>query len=79
VSDWQPIETAPNDGSEFQAWITSGEGTGCWESRCRFNEHGVFETWERVDYDEEGWASHGNFIDATHWQPQPLKPAEFAT
>lgn len=64
---WQPIETAPRDGTEFQAWI------GNWEPRCRFNEDGTFQIWGRIDYDIEGWDYYPSAI-ATHWMPLPEPP-----
>jgi hypothetical protein len=65
---WQPIETAPKDGTEFQGWV------GQWEPRCRFNpESETFETWGRVDYDEDGWDV---FVPATHWMPPPDPPSD---
>lgn len=35
---WQPIETAPTDGTPFQAWLVRGLSVadGWWEPRCRF-------------------------------------------
>lgn len=70
---WQPIETAPKDGTEFQAWCVY-EGHGWWEPRAKFNENETFVVWGRVDYDMEGW----DFLCApnrpTHWMPHPEAP-----
>lgn len=67
--EWRPIETAPKDGAEFQAWL------GWWEPRCRFNDDGAFQVWRRVDYDEDGW----DVIEArpTHWLPEPTEPPAY--
>lgn len=68
VGQWQPIATAPKDGTEFQAWV------GHWEPRCRIDpECEVFEIYGRVDYDMDGWAIYGH-LTATHWMPTPTKP-----
>ena len=72
---WQPIETAPRDGTEFQAWIVSDDDdSGHWEPKARFNpDSGIPETWGRVDYDEDDWAYTPWFI-LTHWMPLPEPP-----
>lgn len=75
---WQPIETAPMDGSEFQAWIRSAHfATGWWEPRCRFNADGAFQVWQRVDYDQDGFDMVPDAAP-THWKMQPAAPAAIA-
>jgi hypothetical protein len=74
--EWQPIETAPKDGAEFQAWLLdAGRQHGWWEPRCRFNDDGAFQVWQRVDYDDDGW----DVIEArpTHWLPEPTEPPAY--
>ena len=75
MSEWQPIETAPKDGTEFQAWVVLKDRTagGFWEPKCRFNEHGAFEIFGRVDYDEDGWDCFLH-LEPTHWMPLPEPP-----
>ena len=73
MSGWQPIDSAPSDGSEFQAWLTSRyHPAGWWEPRCQFNNDGAFEVWQRTDYDREAFDT----VDATptHWMPPPAPP-----
>lgn len=72
---WQPIETCPRDGTEFQAWVfdpsrLAHEMRGWWEPKCRFDGD-TFEIWTRVDYDMDGWESG---YRATHWLPLPAPP-----
>ncbi len=68
-SGWQPIKTAPRDGTEFQTWL------GFWEPRCRFRPDSEgLEIWGRVDYDLDGWAD-ASHLTATHWMPQPAAPS----
>lgn len=73
MADWQPIETAPKDGTEFQAWV------GHWEPRCRYNpDTEAFEMWGRTDYDCEGWDTYPD-LPPTHWMPEPAQPTQGAS
>lgn len=67
MPDWMLIESAPRDGTEFQAWV------GHWEPRCRYNEDGAFEIWGRVDYDMDEWDFYMH-LTPTHWMPTPSSP-----
>lgn len=70
ATGWLPIESAPKDGTEFQAWLN----IGLWEPRCRFNpDSEAFEIWGRVDYDRDDWDACGH-LTATHWMPRPAAP-----
>jgi hypothetical protein len=75
---WQPIETAPRDGSWFVI---------CREDETDFFEVGNYETMMGYSYEEvnEGlyrrreffiteWGSFSNFHRATHWRPLPAPP-----
>jgi hypothetical protein len=66
AAGWQPIETAPRDGTEFQAWV---EKYG-WEPKARVNpDSEAIEIWD----DEEGWATRRHMTSA-HWRPLPEPP-----
>lgn len=71
--EWQPIETAPRDGTTFQAWIVNIVGAGFWVSGCRYNDDGAFEIYGRVDYDMYDWAVYSH-LTPTHWMPLPEPP-----
>lgn len=76
--EWQPIETVPKDGREFQAWLWNEPArTGWWGPRCRYSPDGAFQVWQRVDYDDDGW----DVVEETptHWLPQPIGPAAYRT
>lgn len=74
--EWQPIETAPKDGTEFQAWLIleNDKLHGFWEPRCKYNEDGILGIWGRIDYDEEDWDYTYFQLVPTHWMPLPEPP-----
>jgi len=62
---WQPIETAPKDGTEIMCalylWNDESKGYG----------------YELVSWDGEEWCSEDNAIyPPTHWMPLPSPPSE---
>jgi hypothetical protein len=76
---WQPIDTAPKDGSWFLICHAS-EGFGSYEV-------GRYDPWKRKNYDPVGhglfreveevvmeWSGFNNFHRATHWMPLPVPP-----
>ncbi len=66
MGEWQPIETAPTDGTHvLLAYYWAGE-----------RRHYIAEGWfdNRVIID--GWHRHGDSsVRATHWMPLPAPPA----
>lgn len=73
MSEWQPIETAPKDGSQVLVWDqTEGVCT------ARFQSH--VEEW-RASWGSEEWIQDGSVYDdalvarkPTHWMPLPAPP-----
>ncbi len=67
MSEWQPIETAPKDGTPFLAAFDRGQiGVMYWES------------WGD-EPDEGSWRGHWFEHDedrATHWMPLPKPPGD---
>lgn len=63
---WQPIETAPKDGTYILAWDGFGYGVVCWDPDLAGTEA------------PSQWALYNRFAtDAlvpTHWQPLPASP-----
>jgi hypothetical protein len=59
--DWQPIETAPTDGTRFLAY-DGGSHFDCW--------------WHDYGYGEMGWRDEADSEPTpTHWRPLPAPPA----
>jgi len=80
VSEWQPIETAPKDGTFVDLWVINSRGEGdrvanaCWKT-----------PWGPYDDKQVGWwGEHENSGDrrvfleptwrVTHWMPLPNPP-----
>lgn len=76
MSKWQPIETAPRDGTEVLACIV-----GFAPSLVRWLSHNGKSMWS-VDpetfMDEDHFHEYfmGTSYDPTHWQPLPPPPQE---
>lgn len=66
VSVWQPIETAPKDGTQFLAWV--GEG---WNGRMPF----VITSWRGYWVNEFGNGCAVENFAPTHWMPLPPPPS----
>lgn len=66
--EWQPIETAPKDGTLILIYAMSRN-----ERECRFIDTAFFtdeKTWDGLDMWFCGTSSH----PATHWMPLPEPP-----
>lgn len=73
MADWQPIETAPKDGTEVLLFTRSDVGPekDYWES---FGDP-HFSTVQIGAFEDGKW--HQNVIGgATHWMPLPSPPGE---
>ena len=66
ISEWQPIETAPNDDTQIDIWSdTKGRLT---------DYHLVIRSEDNIFYEP---GKHGGYTcirDATHWMPTPKGP-----
>jgi hypothetical protein len=70
--EWQPIETAPTDGTRVLLW--------CVHPNAEFSPDPVAEGWaaavvgEWIDHNGGGWTWHGLLGRMTHWRPLPPPP-----
>lgn len=60
MSEWQPIETAPKDGSQFLASDITGYHFNCW--------------WENEGYEARWMDEIDSEPNPTHWMPLPPPP-----
>lgn len=65
--DWQPIETAPRDGSDIILWLP-------WVACARTGRWTMHKLWS-VDFGATRMIVRG---EPTHWMPLPPAPAEQA-
>lgn len=78
---WQPIETAPRDGTWFLTCCAAEEHkqfvyeVGCYDPYMHPEyvevDGGLFRKEMRSSYD---WTGFNNFHRATHWMPLPEPP-----
>jgi hypothetical protein len=73
MSDWQPIATAPRDGTWFVICVAGEPGSyeaGCFDpltwTQYVEAENGLYRRVEEQIYD---WVGFNNFHRATHWMP----------
>lgn len=84
VGEWQPIETAPRDGTLFIGWVAAerwssidGEGSG----RAHDTSQVDFCWWRRAPeavfggYFDNASGRIGDGQDITHWMPLPTPPS----
>lgn len=68
---WQPIETAPKDGTQILVWDGSNMICVKWHEIPQ-----QFAAWEFAHTND-----HAHFVtrDVTHWRPLPEPPSEKST
>lgn len=82
MSDWQPIDTAPKDGTEVFLYVP-GDSLHPTAGRYKTREY-FSEEYDDPDYQEEGWYwsfgypsdFHQEVLTPTHWMPLPEPPEE---
>ena len=71
ANQWQPIETAPRDGSNILLANKAGVAEGGWLTDI---DHGA--DWEGQIGAAGFWRADGTDWPDTHWQPLPLPPTQ---
>lgn len=70
MSEWQPIDTAPKDGTQFDLWtVGPSGGPGNRIPNAKYAK-GMNGEWEL-------WGMHNKvspYLTPTHWQPLPKGP-----
>ena len=78
MTDWQPIETAPRDGT----WIllTGGSIEYSWDGDSQpaavVGQYAIALTTERWQFAWYDGGYYGEYVDPTHWMPLPEPPGE---
>lgn len=73
--EWQPIKTAPRDGTWFIIWTHDKPEVGRYQlttwSRFVYEGDGLYRREDETIYECDGF---NNFGTATHWMPLPEPP-----
>lgn len=75
MENWQPIETAPTDGTCVLVYPPLWNGRSCSIARYDNDEHAKSPKpfWKRDD--DMGRATFSRSIPPTHWMPLPPSPS----
>lgn len=79
VMKWQPIETAPRDGTPVLLWgVVAGEISGQTD-KMEFAGEGEWVEDSQYNADEDWWLLSGgdyysSWCKPTHWMPSPEPP-----
>lgn len=68
MSEWQPIETAPKDGSQVLLY-----GPSKWLSTTATKTHSIGIGWFSTMFGQNKWIT-GATETPTHWMPLPPPP-----
>lgn len=74
--NWQPIETAPKDGTEVDLWCVDRGDPGGRKARRPNCAWGLMQNWIGAEF--KGWRGVGQQHrqwEPTHWMPIPAPPS----
>lgn len=71
VDPWQPIESAPMDGTPILAWCVHPHAR--WATDNKDWSAAVVTQW--IDHNGGGWTWNGMAGTFTHWMPLPTPPS----
>jgi hypothetical protein len=66
---WQPIETAPKDGTIVDLWGPKFNRDGIWNGECRYASCRWSNGWQNAY-----WCPLDKKSQPTHWMPLPAAP-----
>ncbi|TGU44626.1 hypothetical protein EN788_22175 [Mesorhizobium sp. M2D.F.Ca.ET.145.01.1.1] len=84
LTGWQPIETAPKDGTEIDVWAVTTDEWGRPVNASRYPDaswregdegtgwHALHDVWDHFLIDDS-WSGGKTIV--THWMPKPAPPA----
>ena len=73
MSDWQPIETAPRDGTPFLAWAKGFLQDELGPTEDWVPSRALVTEWRAFAF---RCAETGNTFEFTHWMPLPPPPEQ---
>jgi len=76
--EWQPIETAPKNGTRIFGWNDNSYGSEpyiCWFGRDDNTPDDGLEEWLSGDGDDFSVGSYFTPCTPTHWMPLPPTPS----
>jgi hypothetical protein len=76
MSEWQPIETAPKDGTRvIVAFRNNCVTIARWSDACAFESNDEGPHWVEWECDDHFYSSHlTGPNEPTHWMPLPEPP-----
>lgn len=80
--NWQPIDTAPKDGTEILGWgECAGEINGPHGVPCKalIEWRGGRTDWAGYEWSVNGGDHYSTWMKPTHWFPLPPPPSEVKT
>ena len=79
MTDWQPIETAPRDGTKIILYVEGSVVEGHFDDHYGWGDDTEAEKWRVVSLPFHGCdcCSHPNALP-THWHPLPAPPKDVA-
>lgn len=72
---WQPIETAPRDGTYIL--VTNGRANGAWVAHClpvAVSGYRFGQPWRSVMLNHDHLSKGARHLPPTHWMPLPTPP-----
>jgi len=79
ANQWQPIETAPKNGTQIIVYDGEFVFPSMWKEPCEFRDYGEEGGWCEASYELGGMLYEGVDVckfPPTHWMPLPPSPSD---